>query len=308
MDRRLVILVSIGVALIGARPRIAAAADQAAPAAAARAEYPALDDLPGATTDPALRALWIEGRARRAAGDRLGAAEAYERIAAQRPQGRHTHWLIAQCYWEHVDQVPDEQTDTRAWYYEKVRDWATRGLAIDPDCGECYLYQAAGLGGLARRHGQVVAATRVAAIAAALERGIAIMSARPDHRTNPELEELYYAAAQLYRRVPEWPWLRWVLGVSGDRRRAVEYMRKANEIAGQRLEYMVELGASLLCLGNEEQDAALIAEGEALLEQVAALPARRPADLADQGNAQRLHADASAACGFEREAARAEAR
>jgi hypothetical protein len=303
MSRCLVILASIGVLLTCVGAGSGTTQDGSGAAPAGRAEYPALEDLPGATSDPAVRQLWIEGRARRKAGDMLGATELYERIAAMQPRGRHTHWLIAQCYWEHADQVPDDQTAARAWYYEKVRDWATRGLAIDAGCGECYLYQAAGLGGQARLRSQVVAATQVAEIATALERGIAIMSARPDRDTNPELEELYYAAAQLYRRVPEWSWLRWVLGVSGDRRRAVEYMRKANQIAGRRPEYMVELGASLVCLGHEEKDAALVAEGEGLLRQVVALPQRRHEDAVDWRNAEALLADAAQACGFSRDGA-----
>lgn len=227
----------------------------------------------------------------------------YERIALLLPCCRHTQWLIAQCYWEYAKEIPEEQTVARAQYDEQVQQWAMRGLAADADCGECYLYHAAGLGDLARLRNQVVAATQVAAIAAALEHGIAIMSARPDHLTNPELEELYYTAAQLYRRVPEWPWLCWALGVSSGRQRAVAYMRKANQIAGQRPEYMVELGAALVCLGHEEHDTGLIAEGHGLLGLVVALPQRRAEDAIDQRNAERLLADPADACAFARDGA-----
>jgi hypothetical protein len=56
-----------------------------------------------------------------------------------------------------------------------------------------------------------------------------------------------------------------VLGVRGDKQRSVECSRRAVAISPTRLDYHVELGAGLLCLGTKEQRAELVREGLAVL-------------------------------------------
>jgi sugar phosphate isomerase/epimerase len=121
-----------------------------------------------------------------------------------------------------------------------------------------------------RERGIVAGALEVSEIAALLESGIEIMAARPDAAVNPELEELYYAAARLYLSVPDSGIVRWALRLEGDRARAVEYLRRATAIAGPRADYQIELGTALVCLGRTGGDAESQVEGFALLQAVAA--------------------------------------
>jgi hypothetical protein len=56
-----------------------------------------------------------------------------------------------------------------------------------------------------------------------------------------------------------------VLGVRGDKERSVEHSRIAVAISPGRVDYQVELGAGLLCLGRLRGRADLVEEGLAVL-------------------------------------------
>lgn len=258
--------------------------------------------LPGAGYSPLLARLWEEGALLERQGDLAAAARIYEGIARLWPIDAYTYWRIAESYWNLAQTLPDTRRGERDRYVRLTEEWAERGLAIDPECGECCLYKVAGLGGRLREEGKLAAAGKAKEIAALLERGIAILSARPDHRTNPELEELYYAAAQFYRTMPEWAWLKLFLGVRGSRRRAHEYMREANAIAtaidGERPANLVELSAALLCVGRDENAPALTAEGNETLTRVVASEALRAKDPASARRAEALLAHPEGACGY----------
>jgi hypothetical protein len=227
------------------------------------------------------------------ARDHAGAAVAWEELAARLPLTAEPCWRAARSHWNIGRRLAPEDAAGRRRAYRLTREWAERGLAADPECGECHLYKAAGIGGEVRDRGVVAGALQVSEIAALLERGIEIMSARPDAASNSELEDLYYAAAQLYRSVPDSGVLRWTLGVPGDRARAVDYLRRATAIAGGRPDYQVELAAMLLCWGRATGDSSRQVEGFALLHGVLA---RDDVATPVQGNARALIDEPGTAC------------
>jgi tetratricopeptide (TPR) repeat protein len=248
--------------------------------------------------------MWQEATRLEDKRDFLASSRILEEIVRLTPTDPRPYWRIAKNYIELADALPLTKESERNKYFTMAEEWADRGLGVDPECGECCLYRVGGLGGRLRKGGMLAAASEAPQIAELLERGIALLSQRPDHDVNPELEELYYAAAQFYRAVPEWPWLKWVLGVRGSRRRAVEYMRKANEIStnisGPRPDYLVELGASLLCLGEHDKEPALVAEGLDTLQRVILLERNEPTGSVDAQHAGILIADPREACDYSR--------
>jgi tetratricopeptide (TPR) repeat protein len=259
---------------------------------------------PGGAQSDEIAPLWQRGTQLEKQGDLAASAAVYERIVQLRPDGAYTYWRIARNYWNLAIALPENDEERRPAYIRLTEEWADRGLKVDAQCGECYLYKVAGLGGELRRKGKLAAAGKAKEIATLLERGIEIQRARPGHATDPELEELYYAAAQFYRTMPEWGWLRLVLGVSGSRRRALEYMREANAIAmnieGERPAYLVELAAALLCVGREEKDAALVKEGKDVLGRLVGTEELRLKDPASVAGAEILVSRPDRACDYQR--------
>lgn len=252
-----------------------------------------------------LRGLWRDGIDLEQQGKLLAAVEVFETIVRLQPNDATPYWRIARSYWNFAATLSAAEEEERARYWRLVEEWADRGLAVDARCGECCLYKVAGMGGRLREEGKLAAARRAKDIAALLERGIEILSARPGHRTDPELEELYYAAAQFYRTMPESRWLGLLLGVRGSRRKAVEYMRAANAIStalgGERPDYLVELGAALLCVGREENEPSLVDEGNRTLARLAASNTLREKDPLSARDAGTLLEQPERACDYARD-------
>jgi hypothetical protein len=147
--------------------------------------------------------------------------------------------------------------------------------------------------------GNVVAAARRASeLAELLDRSLALQPQHRDNEWNTELGNLYYAAAAFYRVLPEWRWLQWVIGVRGDKQRALEYSRKANEISRGRVDYHLALGASLLCVGNDKNRKELVDEGMSVLNRIEHLPGHMETDERDRVIAKALASQPERACGY----------
>jgi len=286
--------VALLLALSCTPPLALAQTPPAQPPQTARA-YP-FESLPGVGDSEQIRRMWRQGLDLEARGELLESAHIYEGIVRLLPGAAPAYWRIAKNYWRYGDALAEARSEERTVYFRRAEDWAERGIDVDASCGECYLYRAAGMGSQLRSKGRLAAAREVSEIAENLERGIALLEQRPDRAYNPELEELYYAAARLYRSVPDSRLLSWLIGVRGDRRRALDYMRKAYAISGERPEYMAELGADLLCVAREESDQALSAEGVEILQALDRMRLADPKDAVYQRRARSLLAHPEHAC------------
>jgi len=212
----------------------------------------------------ALRALWLEGQ--RLERDHLpAAAERWERLAQALPGEAEPLWRLARAEWRQAERLPVADKAVRLERFRRAEELASRSVALDPRCAECMFWLAASLGRLSTTEGVVDSARKVPVIADLLERAIALRPTYRDSDDNTTLGNLYHFSAAFYRLVPDWRWLSWVLGVQGDKQRSVEYSRRAVAISPSRLDYQVELGAGLLCLGTRERRADLVREGLAVL-------------------------------------------
>ena len=101
--------------------------------------------------------------------------------------------------------------------------------------------------------------------------------------------------------MPDWWWLRFFTGVRGDKEKSLSYARRAVEISSTRVDYRVELGAVLLCLGTANRDPSRLAEGKAVLEQARVLDDFLGTDVVDKEHAATLLETPDLACGYSRD-------
>ncbi len=256
------------------------------------------DRTPDQLGDAEVTAMWARGLALERRNDFLAASSAWEPITARYPQESHAYWRIARNYFRAAQVLPPDQAERQKSLYLLAEQWADRGIAVDPRCGECYLYKLAGLGRRLALGNMITAARHASEIASLLDRALELRPAFRDNAWNSELGNVYYAAAAFYRILPDWRWLSWAIGVRGDKRRALDYIRKANEISRDRVDYHVALGATLLCVGRDEDDRRLTQEGVDVLRNVRVLPTHLDTDAIDRRIAGELISQPDRACGY----------
>lgn len=226
----------------------------------------------------ALEALSVRSDALEDAGDFLGAAALREQWLTFAPGDVHAHWRIARDLVQHAESTSGLGDPERAAIYEEAHRFAERGRELDPDCGECCLYEFVSTARLAAVRGlaRSLAAVREAG------RLVEICLAHPprwrDARGDEEAD-LYYGAAIYYRMLPAASWVAWAAGVRGDAARAVALARRAVELERDRADYRAELGAALLCDGARRDDPAALEDGRRVLREIAARGDAEPAAL-----------------------------
>jgi tetratricopeptide (TPR) repeat protein len=280
---------------------ISSSATQAAPPVASRAEVALLDRVQPPVQEPELRDLWNRGAHLETQERLLESVRLYQQIASALPEQAFIHWRISRNYWRHGESLPVDSKAERRNYFQLAEQAADRALAIDPDCAECMLWKVAAMGRLATTGNPLSAARKASKIARLLERGIELQPTHWDGELNSTLGNLYYSSAAFYRIVPDWFWLKWVVGVRGDKRKALEYIKKALELTEQRIDYQVELGAILLCIGAEERDPELIRRGEEVMAYASTLDPTFSTDHRDIELAGVMVDDPAKACGFSRD-------
>lgn len=257
--------------------------------------------LPGRLSDPAFRRLWREGMGFELRERLLESARRYEVIAEQVPEESYTYWRISRNYWRHGELLPMEAKQERVHYFELAEEWAGRGIALDPDCAPCMLWKFVSMGRQATTKGLLTAVADAREMGHLLTRGIELRPLHSDGVGNTTLGNLYYAGAVFYRVIPDWFWLRWFIGVQGDRVRSLDYARRAVEIAEVRVDYRVELGAALLCLGTTDGRPAAIVEGSRVLEEAQGLVDYLGTDHLDKAHARILIDSPEKACSYSRD-------
>jgi len=249
---------------------------------------------------PAFRERWDESTRCERGRDYEAAAALRKALAAELRDDVHLHWRIARDTLRSAEQVAPSETGRRKALYREALDWAKRGRALDPSCGECCLYEFAARARLLAPSGALPSPGSLRHLATTLE---ACLERPPTWRDGPdesELGNLYYGAATFYRRLPRSRWFQWLAGVRGNRERAVALGRRALSLAPDRIDFHVELGASLLCLAAEQEDPEARAEGIGWLERATELPEQQPSDATDRERARAILDDPTRACGDSR--------
>jgi len=273
-------------------------------AVAAFAPAPARADLEAALAarpdGAALRALWLDGCQLERDDDLVAAAARFERLAEAVPAEPEPLWRLSRLEWRRGERIAPASKDERLAHFERGEEQARRGLALDPRCAECMFWRAAALGRITTTRGVFESARLVPVIADLLARAIALHPTWRDGPDDTTLGNLYHYSAAFYRLVPDWVWLAWVLGVRGDKERSVELSRRAVSISPQRVDYQVELGAGLLCLGTLRKRPELLREGVGVLRHSQSLAPFAEVRL-DLAYAQVLIEQPERACSYARD-------
>ncbi len=195
-------------------------------------------------------------------------ADGYEELAASRPDDPTAFWRAARCRWFVGEILPVEKKRERLATYTAARELAGRGIEADPECAECMLWKFIAMGRVATTRSLVTGMRSASEMAALLERGLALEPTHRDGANNSTLGNLHYSSAIFYRVLPDWAWLGWMIGVRGDKERALAHARTALELHPGRLDYRVEVASQLLCLGTDGDQRARLEEGVRMLEEL----------------------------------------
>jgi tetratricopeptide (TPR) repeat protein len=229
------------------------------------------------------------------------ASARYAALARAHPDSAFLAWRIARNHWRYGERLPIDAKTERHDAYSQALTWSDRAIQADPECGECVFWKMASMGRLATTVGAVESASMAAPIAELIDRGIALRPTYSDNEWNHTLANLYFASSAFYRMVPDWFWLEYVLGVRGDKDRALEYIETALEMAPQRVDYNLEHGVVLTCIGVDRDDEASLARGRASLQRAQKLPHLLGTDAIDQKSAALLLRRPELACGYSRD-------
>ena len=195
----------------------------------------------------------------------LEAARLFDEIARERPRLVQAHWRSARAFWGAGDTLPLDAKEERIGYFEIAELRSNGGLQVDPDCAECMLWKFASMGRLRTTRGVWTGIRQLPDMAGLLDRAIELNPKHADHGHNSTLGNLHYTSAIFYRVFPDWFWLGWIIGVKGDKDRALAHSLKALSLHPSRLDYLVEVGCQFVCLGSTREDSARLQLGREVL-------------------------------------------
>ena len=251
--------------------------------------------------DPSQARLWREGLALEQSESFLASNQRYEQLAAAHPESAFLAWRIARNHWRHGERLSISAKGDRRAAFTRSLEWAERSLDRDPDCGECLLWAVVSRGRLATTVGVVASVSMVAPMAGLIDRGIALQPTSRDNEWNTTLGNLYYAASAFYRVAPEWRGVELLIGTRGDKDRALDYIERAIAISPMRVDYHLEHGVVLTCIGVERGDTAALERGRSELAKTRTMPHHLGTDAVDQKNAEILLGNPELACGYSRD-------
>jgi tetratricopeptide (TPR) repeat protein len=183
------------------------------------------------------------------------AIRSFESVAAVTGDDGTPYWRSARAHWLLGEMYPVEDKERRLQEFTASVEMATRGIEVDPRCGECMLWKFTSLGRVSTTKGLLSGLWDASEMAELLKEGIALAPTHQDHANNSTLGNLHYGSAVFYRVLPDWRWLGWLIGVRGDKERGLEHARQALALHPARLDYQLEVGSQLLCLGAPSKNA-----------------------------------------------------
>lgn len=222
----------------------------------------------------------------------------HEEVTRPAPGTSMGHWRAARATWLTGELLELDETEGRIEAFQSALDLANRGLALDPECAACMLWKFISFGRLRTTVGVWEGMQQVEEMAQLLDRAIALNPTYRDAMDNSTLGNLHYSAAIFYRLLPDWFWIQWVLGVKGDKERALEHSRTALALHPDRLDYQIEVATQLLCLGSTKGDHRRLREGKAAMRAAIARGGTRSDDKREIHFANLMLEEPERSCGY----------
>jgi len=227
-------------------------------------------------------------------------AEAARRYRAARGPSRRgePYWRAARCEWLAGEMLPPEDKEGRLAHFEAAEQLAQLGIEADPRCAECMLWKFSAIGRLRTTRGLMSGAQQASEMAELLDTAIELEPRHVDDEDNSTLGNLHYGSAIFYRVMPDWFWLEWILGVRGDKERALEHAKKALALHPRRIDFRVELGSQLLCMGTSRDDSQRLEEGRRVMQQALQLEPNDERGRRELAAARIMVAEPAKSCGY----------
>jgi hypothetical protein len=234
--------------------------------------------------------------------------ERLEEVIKQCPNLAEPYWRKGRNIYDRIETMPRDKKpgkDILVERYLALEALARKCLELDENDGNCWLWKGAGLARRATTQGVLKSLWMGSEVE---ETWLKAVSLKPQYRaengTANTLGDTCYALGMYYRVVPQWlcyfP-LKQIIGTCGDKEKSVEYQRKAVAREPKRIEYLKELGVSLLCHGQEYDKPEEIEEAKKILKDMQSLPEIKPYDYIDKAHARMLLEDPSLSCGYQRD-------
>ncbi len=247
-----------------------------------------------------------------AKADRLEDQEKYEEsnevlmeVAEKYPDHPDVYWKIGQNYYNMGERIDiEENKNKKLEMYEKAEAWARKGYDKDPDLADNTFWMAVGISQQAQTKGIAATLLTDRSLAKKIEKYYLESASSKNYHYKEDdsdtISSAHFALGQFYRKIPDSFFVGLLMGTRGDMDKSVKHARTAVEMYPNNLEYTKELGVSLLCRGQREDQPKDIEEGKEYLRKVVEMPAETKLDRIDQQDAKRLLEDPSLACGYSR--------
>jgi tetratricopeptide (TPR) repeat protein len=224
------------------------------------------------------------------------------------PDRAEAYWRKGRNIYDRIEAIPrDKKPDSSVLIerYVELEGLADKCIELDENDGDCWMWRGIGIG----RHATTQGVLKSLWMATEVEEAwIKAISLNPQYRAENgsanTMGDCNHALGMFYRVVPEWlcyfP-LKQIFGTCGDKKKSVEYQRKAVARELKRIEYHRGLGVSLLCYGQSYDVPEAVEEGKKVLQELLLLPEIKPYDKIDKEHARMLLEDPSLACGYQRD-------
>jgi len=179
----------------------------------------------------------------------------------------HAYWRTARVHWLAAEKLELADRERRREHLSRAIEFADRGLSANPECAPCMLWKFNSMGRRQQIDGLFSGARNVKAMAKLLDQAILLQPDFREGERSSTLGNLHYVSAIFYRVLPDWFWLKWIIGVRGDNERALDHARTAVAMHPSRVDYRIEVGSQLLCLGMTHEDEQRLAEGRRIMAE-----------------------------------------
>ena len=225
------------------------------------------------------------------------------------PDKSESYWRKVRNIYDRIESIPRNnkpEKDALITQYRAMESIGDICIDKDPENGNCLFWKGVAMGRRGTTQGILRSLTEVDELE---ECFLKAEKLQPQYRSangaNNTLGDTYTALGQLYRLAPEWLCVfpfKQMFGICGDIEKSVGYQRKAVTRESRRIEYIKELGASLLCYGQRKNLPEYVEEAKEMLKSLQTLPEIKLTDAIDKNHAQLLLNNPSLACGYSRDA------
>lgn len=253
---------------------------------------------------PALDPLVEQAEALWTSSDFEASNAAIDKRLAVAPGDAEAIWRRARNMYSQGEVLSEQGASaaTRIAIYEEMEALVTGGLEKNPGHGALMHWHGTAMGRKATAKGVLSSLFMADEIEDAwMGAANAGYTYRSANNTSSLPGDVYFALGQFYRLCPDWALVKLLTGTKGDIDKSVSWLRKGVQDSPQRLEVQKELGVSLLCKAERDDDAAAAAEGRRWLEKAAALPVQKKTDEIDKRQIPVILSRPAEACGYSRD-------